>query len=243
MKCLSLIFFLLSTNLLATTWVNSEVNDPFNQNAKCMVEEPASSGSYIYQWPSKYDQVYWPLTTMRGIWYCQSSGYISLMGDFDGLTETEINKIQGYLQENKFKLTTVESKLKRLEIIYSFRDKNAEFDNRLKRILAYLYEEDGNTILANQYRALALEEILIALQGDLKDFNQLEYLYLATNYHRQLGKIEKSDSYMLKLIETIKNNSNDELQGYKDYLSKLIEDSKYIKKGGVLNPTLPQDDA
>lgn len=243
MRFIFLVFLLISTNAMATTWADSEVDDPFNVGAKCMVEKPASSGSYIYQWPSKYDQVFWPLTTMRGIWYCETSGYIAFISDFEKLTETEKKKIKKYLTNNNSKLKSIESKLKRLEAIYSIREKSAEFKNRLKRILAYLYEKDGKVKLANQYRSFALKEITITLQGKLKDFKHLEYLYLAANYHRQFGELIKSDFYILKLKDTIENNNNSEVQSYKDYLTKLSEDTKYITKGGVLMPSLPEDDA
>ncbi|HFB67018.1 MAG TPA: hypothetical protein ENJ60_15905 [Aeromonadales bacterium] len=242
MKYIIIVCFFISTNAMATTWGRSEVDDPINASAKCSVSQPRSSGSYIYQWPSKYDQVFWPLTTINGIWYCEKSGFIALIGDFKGLTDLEKDKIQKYLMQNNSRLETIESRLVRLEAIYSLRKSTPEFSNRLKRILAYLYEQNGNIKLANHYRELALKEIELALHGKLKENKRLEYLYLAANYHRQFGHQKESDSFLLKVEDAIKESSDDELKGYKDYLTELIKDTKYIVKGGVLKPSLPKDD-
>jgi hypothetical protein len=45
----------------ATTWGKSTVKDPVSGDG-VEVQEPMSSGSYIYEWPGKEDQVFWPAT-------------------------------------------------------------------------------------------------------------------------------------------------------------------------------------
>lgn len=59
MKFFTVMFLLLlSINSFATTWSKLEVKDPIVKRKKCSVHEPNSYGNYIYQWPSKYDQVF-----------------------------------------------------------------------------------------------------------------------------------------------------------------------------------------
>jgi hypothetical protein len=45
----------------ATTWVEAKAKDPVSGRS-IEVQEPASYGSYIYHWPGKEDQVFWPYT-------------------------------------------------------------------------------------------------------------------------------------------------------------------------------------
>jgi hypothetical protein len=79
----ALFWFLLSLEASATTWGEPQsVPDPLRQDAICKVAEPMSYGSYIYQWPSKYDQVFWPLTVPNGIWFCPESGFAAFIGEF-----------------------------------------------------------------------------------------------------------------------------------------------------------------
>lgn len=55
--CISLsVVILASQSVFATTWGEAEVADPILTGETCQVSEPASYGSYIYHWPSKYDR-------------------------------------------------------------------------------------------------------------------------------------------------------------------------------------------
>ena len=84
----------------STTWGSSDVSDPIKEGENCSVQKPMSWGSYIYQWPSKYDQVFWPQTTENGIWFCESSGFIALINDFEGLTIKTKERINKYLKDS-----------------------------------------------------------------------------------------------------------------------------------------------
>jgi len=221
----------------ATTWGESEVEDPIESDFKCKVQEPASSGSYIYQWPSKYDQVFWPLTASQGIWHCKDSGFIAFIGDFSEITEDERIKISQYLKKSdKKNLDTLTSKLELLEVIYSLRNKGDEFNNRTKRVFAYLYEQEGQLELANSYRKSALAEINVFLKTDLSEYKKLEYLYVAANYERQLGNITNSDSKLLMLKNAIEDIQDDKSKGFGNYLLELAKDTLRIKPNGKLAP-------
>ena len=226
----------------STTWGKSEVSDPIIEGKTCSVQEPMSSGSYIYHWPSKYDLVFWPLTDQNGIWYCLESGFIAFMGDFEDLSEQEIKRIAQYLGENKNRVLSETSKLELLENIYALRDKEQIFKNRLLRVLAYLYEEADEIVLANEYREKALSDIEQVLKRDIGEYNKLEYLYLAANYHRQLARTKESDIYISRLEEAIDNLKDQELKGFAEYLTELLKATKDISAGGILRPALPEKD-
>jgi hypothetical protein len=104
-----LLVFPISTQ--ATTWGETEVDDPILDGEKCSVHEPASWGGYIYRWPSKYDQVFWPLTDIHGIWFCENSGFTAFIGDFDELSDIEVGHIKELLKAEYKPPVTIESKL------------------------------------------------------------------------------------------------------------------------------------
>ncbi|WP_240223796.1 hypothetical protein [Rheinheimera hassiensis] len=238
MKYLYILLTLMTFSINATTWGASEVEDPINSDAKCKVNEPVSSGSYIYQWPSKYDQVFWPLTSPEGIWYCESSGFIAFIGDFDDITEEEKTKISDYLaaKEKKHPDSLIQ-KLELLEVLYSFRSKDDEFNNRIIRVFAYLYEQEGKLELANNYRKIALSQINEALKTELPEYKKLEYLFVAANYERQLGNVSSSERRLSELKQSIKSMKDENLEDFGSYLMDLSKDTLRIDTGGVLAPS------
>ena len=242
MKSLYILLLLISFNANATTWVETEVDDPIKSGEKCKVDQPASSGSYVYNYPSKYDQVFWPLTDSHGIWHCENSGFIAFIGDFDEITLKEKEAISKYLASNKNKATTKLSKLELLEKMYSLRNKKPEFKNRIKRVFAYLYEEQGKIGLANKYRKEVLVEINAALEAELSEYKKLEYLYIAANYERQFGDISKSDARLAVLKSALENIEDEKVKGFANYLSELIKDTLHIKPAGKLTPKIPENE-
>ena len=232
-----ILFLLITFNAHATTWGTSEVDDPIKSGSKCKVFDVASSGSYIYNWPSKYDQVFFPITSSNGIWFCEDSGFISFIGDFENITVEEKKNISNYLEENPPKnIRSLISKLKLLETIYSFRHLSDELNIRNKRVFAYLYEQKDKFKLANYFRKTALNEINQLLKTGLSEYKKLEYLYVAANYERQFGNVANSDLRLTSLKMAIANIQDDELNNFGRYLLKLSEETLLIQPGGKLAP-------
>ena len=237
MQYFYILILFIALNANATKWAESFVDDPIMQGSKCSVYEVLSSGSYIYDWPSKYDQIFFPYTSSAAIWFCKESGYISFMRDFDNVTAEEKIKISNYLKANpQINIRSLLSKLKLLETIYSLREVSLELSNKNKRILAYLYEQKDKIELANSLRRSALLEINELLTAELTKYKRLEYLYVAANYERQLGNISNSDLRLKTLKNEIENINSEELKWFGSYLSKLATDTLRIKPGGKLEP-------
>ena len=94
MKQLLILFFVcISAPCNATTWSPSTVTDPIS-GKDCQVYRVASYGSYIYQWESQYDGVYWPYVDEHWRWDCQESGYISFGSDFWILPRRRLSALQ-----------------------------------------------------------------------------------------------------------------------------------------------------
>ena len=219
----------------ATTWGTTTVPDPVNEKETCEVAEPASSGSYIYSWPGKYEQVFWPVTEQNGIWFCQKSGFTAFIGDFDDISASERKAITAYLAANFKGEATIEDKLALLAGIYALRNKGELFRNRLLRVLAYWYEDLGNAQRASGLRKEALKGILSALDGKLSEQRRLEYMYVACNYHRYFGAVEASESCVNQLKVELAASKDEKLKDFVSYLSELLSETPKIKPGTKLN--------
>lgn len=223
----------------ATTWTEpGPVPDPVRQGAKCQVSQPMSSGSYIYQWPSKYDQVFWPLTDPKGIWFCQESGFTAFIGDFE-LSDAERAALATALAAH-YKLTrkpTLGEKLALLQQSYEARKADTRTTIRLLRVLAYYKEvELKDFVAAAEFRKRALDMIESALRTEIEDAERLEYLFVSAVYYREFGDAEKSKSALSALDQALAGNKNEELKGYVEYLSELKKDIDRIVPGGGLIP-------
>lgn len=232
---------LLSINATATTWVESEVDDPILAGETCQVSEPASYGSYIYHWPSKYDQVFWPYTDPHGIWNCEASGFVGLIGDF-ALTEQEKTSIASYLTSRRSAPGTIEETLTALEGVYALRDLDIHGKNHLKRLLARWYQELGNTDKATQYRQAALEEIRDMLagaeSGAIDEYQHLQYLYLAAAYSHTLDHPAQSQAYHIAFEQLVSGIKQPDNLDFADYLSEILQDiSKMPRNGELLLPS------
>jgi len=227
-----------STLAHATTWGSTEVDDPIIEGEKCVVHQPKSSGSYIYNWPSKYDLVFWPLTNANGIWHCSGSGFTAFIGDFKEMSADEKDRIKIYLKKNPPKDHEIGTQLKLLEAIYGLREKDAVFKNKLLRVLARWYQSLDQLKLANNYREKALKDIVVQLKASLPEHQRLEYLYIATNYARQLGEEVESDRYLAQLKAMFDSVTDEKAKGAANYLKHILPDSRYIQPGGKIDPAI-----
>lgn len=224
----------------ATTWSEVSVPDPIAPKAKCSVAEPASYGSYIYSWPEKYDQVFWPLTDAHGIWFCEKSGFTAFIGDFD-LGDDEKPAIERYLDENYSGESSPGARLALLEGIYGLRQKDDVFRNKLLRVLARHHQDMGQFEESSRLRREALRGMLLALEGELGHQVRLEYLYVAANYQRFFGEVARSDALLVQLDELMAGSKDAEAKGYVDYLRDLVGDTARIVPGDRLDPIPAHD--
>jgi hypothetical protein len=223
----------------ATTWGEPEpVPDPLRQDAKCYVSQPMSHGSYIYQWPSKYDQVFWPLTDPQGIWFCKDSGFTAFIDDFE-LTANERAALAAELATSyePIEKPSLRDKLALLQKCYAARNLNAQMKIRVARVLAYYQEvEFGDFAAASIFRRQALEMIEAALRTQLPEGERLEYLFVASIYYREFGDLERSKSTLGSLEQALLQSKDEKLKGFVEYLTELKQDIDKVVPGGPLIP-------
>ncbi len=229
--------------VLATTWLEERIKDPVS-GKDCKVQVPGSFGSYVYQWPEKYDQVFWPLTDPDGVWFCPGSGFATFIGDV-ALTDDEKSKVAALLA----RLTSLTEKathgelLERTEEIYALRRLDVDARARVLRALAYQFQSAGRQSDSDRLRsqAGALMESRL-LDRTLPAQLRLQYLFVTANYARERGDTSASDLALAELSRQLAAASSDEkLIEYAEYLKGLIGPAREISPGGLLAP--PKDGA
>lgn len=229
---------LLVSPVQATTWVSDTVKDPVSGES-CTVNTPGSFGGYVYQWPEKYDQVFWPLTDPMGIWVCTASGFATYIGDV-ALEEGEKRAIAAFLKDAPRlpEKAPLAAKLERLEAIYALRQLAPDARARIQRAIAYQYEADGQQGKADALRASAGAIISSRLQDPaIAPDLRLQYLFVSANYARERGDVAEADRQLEALASQLASAAKDEkLKDYAEYLGALVAPSRNIVPGGALAP-------
>jgi tetratricopeptide (TPR) repeat protein len=221
---------LLSVSALATTWAPAEKIDPIT-GQKIKVKEIMSYGSYIYNWPSKYHLVFWPLTDQNFIWFSDESGYAAFGNDFEKLNKEQKDQLAGWLKENynpaNQPVTHIE-KLHWLEKVYAQRNMDDDFWCRFYRLMAYTYQDDEMKSI--QYVKKAFPLLEKKLKRDPSWIERIESLYLLGDYSRQMGKIEEAKKYFEQVKkEKFKDQKGQERVGH-PYFLQLVKDREELMK-------------
>jgi hypothetical protein len=227
----------------AVTWADREIQDPVS-GKPCRVATLASSGSYIHDWPEKYDQVFVPVTTAEGIWFCGDSGFASFIGD-DRLGYVEKKRIAAFLDRQAGSAPsqwTIADRLQRVEAIYGLRDLTPERRALVHRILAYDFESlAADPLRARQHRQAALAIMLDRLaDASLAQGARLEYLFVSANYLREYGDAARADRLLAQLEMRIANGG-EETAAYAAYLQSMLPSARTIAPGGRLAPEAAAD--
>ena len=219
---------LFSPAAFATTWTQTTETDPV-AGGKCVGNNVMSYGGYIYNWPSKYDLVFWPMTDRNFIYYCPESGYAAFGGDFKDITPEDKKALAEWLKVNfkkDQKPPTDLQSLDWLEKLYSVRKMDGRFWSMFHRLRAYDYSENGENEKSLARVRMALPLIEKSLAAGPKDFDLLEAYYLMGEYSRRLGEKEKSKKYFdLAKTAEYKDEDGSVKKGH-PYIMELIADSE-----------------
>lgn len=213
---------------LATTWAPSEKSDPMT-GEKVSSQDIMSYGGYIYNWPSKYDLVFWPLIDENWICLNPKNGYAAFNNDFEKLSFAEKEGLTHWLKEN-YKPDNPpknhKEKLAWLEKIYGQRKMDDEFWCRFFRLMAYVHRDDEKTSIAYVKKAFPLLEKKLA--SNPEDVAKLEVLYLLGEYHRRQGDSKKAQQYFAQVKGVkYKDKAGKEQVGH-PYFVKLVEDRQKL---------------
>lgn len=213
----------------ATTWADTQLTDPLT-GEKVPAREIMSYGSYIYNWPSKFDLVFWPLTDESFICINAKTGYAAFNPDFEKVRDGEKENLKKWLAAHwdpKAPPRTHPQKLLWLEQVYAQRKMDDAFWSRFYRLMAYTFREDREKSLAYVRRAMPLLEAKLA--AGPKDAELLETLFLIGEYSRRLGDETRAREFFGK-VKAVKYQDRDgsEKTGHPYFLELLADREKLL---------------
>lgn len=232
------------------TYVPVEVECPICKTVNVFMEW-ASYGSYVYQWPSKYQMVFWPYTDSVAWYSCKKCRLTAFMGDFKNIPQEKIPALRQLLtgvtlppQKERSKKDSMEhppylelsttARLVVAEKVYrSLGQTDDEFWNHFYRVLGYHADEEGKQTEADEARrkSLAITERL--LDDKTHEGTRKELLYLSgamKHFLRDDAGATQDFAAAKKLTYADKNLKPEEAKGFDGFLSKLIDE--YIEMLG-----------
>lgn len=233
----------------AITWFPKEFECPVCKTRNFFMVW-GSYGNYIYEFPSKYQLVFWPYTDIQAWYSCKKCRLTIFMGDFESIPAEKIPELRKILEATTLppqpERSAAESKVHPpyLEIAMSAKLAVAEkvyrglgltadeFWNHFYRIVGYHSDKTAAADEARQ-KSIALTEKMLADKAN--DGKRKELFYVLGAMRHFSG----DDPMALKAFEEagkIKYDSKDlnseQNQNYNEYLSQLIKEySEMIRKG------------
>ncbi|MFT3767854.1 MAG: DUF2225 domain-containing protein [Minicystis sp.] len=219
-----LTLLMLTETAYATTWSEVQKTDPLT-GEKVPAYAVRSYGSYIYDWPSKYDLVFWPLTDERWICLDPKNGYAAFNNDFETLSAEEKTTLRRWLAKNYNPEAAPKSHKERLawlEKVYHQRKTDDEFWSRFYRLMAYVHRDTPERSLEYVRKALPLLEA--KLKTGVKDMQRLNVLFLLGEYNRRLGNTDKAKAFFAEVkTATYRDEDGTEKTGH-PYFLQLVKD-------------------
>jgi tetratricopeptide (TPR) repeat protein len=216
---------IVSMSVHATTWAPSKVRDPIT-NEHVKVHQPMSSGSYIYAWPEKSDQVFWPFTDSNWLWFNPKSGYIAFGNDFAELDTAKRAVLKDWLKANFDRNAPPQSRrdlLEWTEKVYAARGMDDDFWCHFFRLMVFETRDDSETSLAYVRKALPLLEKSLKASADPGE--TLKNLYLLGEYNRRIGQDDDAKRYLERLSSL---EVDDKLSGFKQYLLEIAKEQQAL---------------
>jgi hypothetical protein len=212
---------LMAAPAYAITWAKKTVDDPFS-DGKCQVAEPMSWGSYIYDYPSKWDGVYWPHTDPSWIWRCEKSGYVAFGDEFEKLDDAQKVAIGAWLKQQGAVKPGHQGSLARIEELEQFRKREAAEAAWFKRLMASWLDESDRA-RSDAYRREAVPLMTAALEG-AKDDDRIQLFFLLGVYADRFGDRAGADAWFAKAkAQTWKNEKGEQQTGI-PYFNGMIDE-------------------
>ncbi len=231
----------LAGSAMAITYMESREPDPFAPGATCTVQQLGSWGSYVYQYPSRFDMVFHPFVDDSMIWRCPKSGFVSHAADFEAISPGTRDRVAAWLKANPANLERLDAKAlrDRMEAIYRERGMDDDFWSRFYRMRAYWSETAAE---GDSHRARALPLLLARLaRTDLNPQARLETTYLVGYYTRRGGDAETARKYFAAMKDVDWSAANVEEVGSKAdnlrYFETMMADIEAGKLDGPCGQT------
>jgi hypothetical protein len=248
LEALALTVFLgISIAVLATTWASKDMDCPLCGKSTKM-EVIASYGSYIYNWPSKHQLIFWPATTGYGLYFCEHCHLAMFMGDFQDLAKQSAKKREAVKKaiaplkkkqpDKRYYQIPMTYRLTIAEAAYQQLDKDDAFWCRFYRIKGYHFAAAGDQkgAKAARLKALQLAEKMIKKKVTEPPLKELVFVKGSMQYFTGQKELAKATLKQVPetLIKPSKTITEEHAKNATTYLDGLARDTlKLIEKGEV----------
>lgn len=147
----------------ATTWAPKEVVCPLCKTSNTFMDV-MSYGSYIYQWPEKFQLIFWPLTDTNVLYSCKKCRLTAFMWDFAEIPKEKLTVIKTKLDtlalkpvQEAYNKIPVSQRLTIAAEVYLALGEDETFWCKFYRVKGYHYEEEKREEDAAAARGKALE--------------------------------------------------------------------------------------
>jgi hypothetical protein len=232
---LAAVLLLAAWSAEATTWATAKARDPISGRS-ITVQEPVSSGSYIYQWPGKEDQVFWPFTDDAWLRFNPKTGYGAFGEDFEEIEGEALDRVKSWLGANYDKSKPPRTRLEKLawlEELYEQRGMDDGFRCFFYRLMAFENSEaDPATSLEYVRKALPLLQQQLPRAVAVEE--RLPLLYLLGEYNRRLGNAALAREFFDEArAVTFKDEDGEERVG-SEYFNALMDEREALSSGVAL---------
>ncbi len=231
------IISLLTLNLNATTWFSATHTCPICKH-KHKYKEIGSYGSYIYQWDSKYQYVFWPLIDSQSVYLCPKCHFTTYMWDFDTVPDNKVDSLANYLstvkleKENEIYFNIpMTTRLEIAENVYKILGKDNQFWCKFYRVQGYHYDQEKDVEKAKESRLKSLEYAKLMLSDTSYAGQEKEIFVIKAAMYNFVGQKDSALTYLDKAEAiTYKNKKWEEenSKGLDEYLTELIKQYKEL---------------
>lgn len=217
----------------ATTWSPKEVVCPLCKTSNTFMEV-MSYGSYIYQWPEKFQLIFWPLTDTNVLYSCKKCRLTAFMWDFAEIPKEKLTAIKTKLDtlalkpvEEAYNKIPMSQRLDIAAGIYTVLVQDEAFWCRFYRVKGYHYEAEKREADAASARGKALEICQRQLAAKEDPGARKELLMISGAMRYFLNDNAGALKDLREAAELTYNNAKldaEQSKNFNEYLSALLKD-------------------
>jgi hypothetical protein len=233
------VYSLLPALLFSTTWAPVEKKCPICGTTS-KYYEIASYGSYVYDYPSKYEYIFWPYTDGKALYTCRKCWFTCFIWDFEDIPESKYKEIRKFVDSldlhetnGDYYVIPMSYRLLLAERIYQILGRDKEFWCHFYRVKGHHMANEEKLAQAAEARTKALNIAEAMLEDEGKKGIRKE-LYIITGAMRfYLNDLHGALQDFKQAKQLTFGNENWNKESLKDiniYLSTLVDD--YLEKLG-----------
>lgn len=236
----------------ATTWRPAQVPCPLCGHENTF-EQPMSYGSYVYQWPSRFQLVFWPATEERSLYSCAQCRLTCFMWDWKEkrVAPEHHERLRAVLAEvtlptlaGGYRRIPVLERLAVAERVYDLLGLEPTERCHFYRVLGYHAAKQGQPERAAAARRKALELVRAVMADEATAAWRKEHHVIAACMLRLLGEVDAARAELAAAAPlSIQVDDEERARNATEYLNELIEALRERLDTGDLSDDAPDQHA